>query len=148
MGGLTNPHQVINIRTLHPQNVAIQRRSDDVEVSHRRLKQIAPLLQTPHDRKALLLRPITSADNLSEMSKKAEKGSRPSTAGQLLSLPPQWLAAYDDFVTKNAGQVSQIESALRSLTYIIPGMTCSRDVSSVPRTDVAHRPFPGCRNRV
>lgn len=40
----------------------------------------------------------------------------------VLSLPPKWLAKYDDFVTKNASQVSQMESALRSLTYIIPGM--------------------------
>lgn len=39
-----------------------------------------------------------------------------------LSLPPKWLAMYDDFVTKNASQVSQMESALRSLTYIIPGI--------------------------
>ncbi|KAJ4386072.1 hypothetical protein N0V93_008964 [Gnomoniopsis smithogilvyi] len=39
----------------------------------------------------------------------------------VLSLPPKWLAKYDDFVTKNASQVSQMESALRSLTYIIPG---------------------------
>ncbi|KAI3400791.1 hypothetical protein diail_2000 [Diaporthe ilicicola] len=38
-----------------------------------------------------------------------------------LALPPKWLAMYDDFVTKNASQVSQMESALRSLTYIIPG---------------------------
>lgn len=33
----------------------------------------------------------------------------------------RWLHAYDDFITKNAHQVSQIESTLRSLTYIIPG---------------------------
>ncbi|KAK7740782.1 hypothetical protein SLS53_005250 [Cytospora paraplurivora] len=38
-----------------------------------------------------------------------------------LALPPRWVAKYDDFITKNASQVSQIESALRSLTYIIPG---------------------------
>ncbi|KAG8161203.1 hypothetical protein KVR01_009467 [Diaporthe batatas] len=38
-----------------------------------------------------------------------------------LALPPKWLAMYDDFVTKNASQVAQLESALRSLTYIIPG---------------------------
>jgi peroxin-16 len=43
------------------------------------------------------------------------------TVGQILSMPPKWLGMYDDFITKNAGQVSQIESALRSLTYIIPG---------------------------
>jgi hypothetical protein len=44
-----------------------------------------------------------------------------SVAGQILAMPPKWLSMYEDFVAKNAGQVSQIESALRSLTYIIPG---------------------------
>jgi peroxin-16 len=48
------------------------------------------------------------------------KTSRPSIA-DVVSLPPQWLSMYEEFITKNAGQVSQIESALRSLTYIIPG---------------------------
>lgn len=51
--------------------------------------------------------------------------STPSVAKRLryvLSLPPQWLHLYDDFVTKNVGQVSQIENALRSLTYVVPGM--------------------------
>jgi peroxin-16 len=37
---------------------------------------------------------------------------------------PRWLHLYDEFITKNAHQVSQIESALRSLTYIIPGTGC------------------------
>lgn len=41
-------------------------------------------------------------------------------AGAALSVP-KWLGMYDEFIAKNAGQVSQIESALRSLTYIIPG---------------------------
>jgi peroxin-16 len=41
---------------------------------------------------------------------------------EALSLPPKWLGMYGDFITKNASAVSQIESALRSLTYIIPGM--------------------------
>lgn len=39
------------------------------------------------------------------------------------SLPPQLLDMYSDFITKNAGAVGQVEGALRSLTYIIPG-TC------------------------
>jgi len=38
-----------------------------------------------------------------------------------LQLPSQWLSSYSSFVKANAAQVSQIESALRSLTYIIPG---------------------------
>ena len=29
---------------------------------------------------------------------------------------------YDDLVQKNPSQVSQVESALRSLTYILPGI--------------------------
>lgn len=39
-----------------------------------------------------------------------------------LSLPPKWLGMYGDFIIKNASAVSQIESTLRSLTYIIPGV--------------------------
>jgi peroxin-16 len=35
--------------------------------------------------------------------------------------PSKWLAHYEDFVTKNSSSVGQVESALRSLTYIIPG---------------------------
>lgn len=37
--------------------------------------------------------------------------------------PTKWLSAYEDLVTKNVNTVNQIESALRSLTYIIPGKT-------------------------
>ncbi|KOS18781.1 Peroxisomal membrane protein PEX16 [Escovopsis weberi] len=53
-----------------------------------------------------------------------------TTAGQILSAPPKWLGMYDDFITKNAGQVSQIESALRSLTYIIPGRFRDAEIAS------------------
>ncbi|KAL6720135.1 hypothetical protein ACLMJK_002056 [Lecanora helva] len=38
-----------------------------------------------------------------------------------LNLPSQWISSYNSFVKANAAQVSQIESGLRSLTYIIPG---------------------------
>lgn len=41
---------------------------------------------------------------------------------EAITSPPKWLHSYSDFITKNAGAVSQIESGLRSLTYIIPGM--------------------------
>ncbi|KAI1483496.1 hypothetical protein K445DRAFT_75261 [Daldinia sp. EC12] len=47
-----------------------------------------------------------------------------------LSSPPQWLNLYGDFITKNAHQVSQIESALRSLTYIIPGRFRDAEIAS------------------
>ena len=38
-----------------------------------------------------------------------------------VKLPAKWLGQYGDFITKNAGAVGQVEGALRSLTYIIPG---------------------------
>lgn len=41
---------------------------------------------------------------------------------EALALPPKWVDMYSEFIVKNASAVSQIESALRSLTYIIPGM--------------------------
>ena len=42
------------------------------------------------------------------------------------SLTPssKWFNLYGDFISKNASAVSQIESGLRSLTYIIPGIVC------------------------
>lgn len=48
------------------------------------------------------------------------------------SIPPpnKWLHVYSDFVTKNASSVSQIESALRSLTYIIPGRFRDAEIAS------------------
>ncbi|KAI0020701.1 peroxisome membrane protein [Xylariomycetidae sp. FL0641] len=48
----------------------------------------------------------------------------------VLALPPKWLHMYADFITKNAHQVSQIESALRSLTYIIPGRFRDAEIAS------------------
>ncbi|KAK4125190.1 peroxisomal membrane protein pex16-like protein [Parathielavia appendiculata] len=47
-----------------------------------------------------------------------------------LSLPSQWLQMYDEFIAKNAHQVSQIESTLRSLTYIIPGRFRDAEIAS------------------
>lgn len=40
------------------------------------------------------------------------------------TLPPRLLDMYSEFITKNAGAVGQVEGALRSLTYIIPGKRC------------------------
>ncbi|KAI1125398.1 peroxisome membrane protein [Nemania abortiva] len=48
----------------------------------------------------------------------------------LVSMPPKWLHMYSDFITKNAHQVSQIESALRSLTYVIPGRFRDAEIAS------------------
>lgn len=44
--------------------------------------------------------------------------------------PSKWLYMYEDFVTKNASSVGQVESALRSLTYIIPGRYRDSEVPS------------------
>ena len=37
--------------------------------------------------------------------------------------PSKWISSYENFVTRNLNTVNQVESALRSLTYIIPGLT-------------------------
>jgi len=47
--------------------------------------------------------------------------------GEVLSMPPRWLGMYSDFIIKNSSAVTQIESALRSLTYIIPGTHMARE---------------------
>ncbi|KAL8660474.1 MAG: hypothetical protein Q9202_006510 [Teloschistes flavicans] len=47
-----------------------------------------------------------------------------------ISLPLHWLKSYEDFVTKNANSVTQIESTLRSLTYIIPGRFRESELAS------------------
>ncbi|KAH7089642.1 peroxisomal membrane protein pex16 [Paraphoma chrysanthemicola] len=49
---------------------------------------------------------------------------------EVLSMPSQWLGMYSDFITKNSSAVSQIESALRSLTYIIPGRFRESEIAS------------------
>ena len=45
--------------------------------------------------------------------------------------PRHWIKSYEDFVQKNASQVSQIESALRSLTYILPGTPLNPNYKSL-----------------
>jgi peroxin-16 len=49
----------------------------------------------------------------------------------VLLQPSKWLPLYEDFVTKNASSIGQVESALRSLTYIIPGMVVSGNRAAV-----------------
>jgi len=58
----------------------------------------------------------------------ANMGSLTKVPGSVRS----YLDMYGDFITKNAGAVSQIESALRSLTYIVPGVPPSPVNSAHP----------------
>ncbi|PWY65344.1 peroxisomal membrane protein pex16 [Aspergillus heteromorphus CBS 117.55] len=57
------------------------------------------------------------------------RDARNPIAAALLQ-PSRWLPLYEEFVTKNASSVSQVESALRSLTYIIPGRYRDSEISS------------------
>ncbi|KAF3940703.1 hypothetical protein ABW19_dt0202203 [Dactylella cylindrospora] len=61
-----------------------------------------------------------------------EPQSRPASrqSESPLSLPKKWLEMYEEFVTKNAGAVSQIESSLRSLTYIVPARFKDAEIAS------------------
>ena len=67
--------------------------------------------------------------------------------GEVLSMPPKWLGMYSDFITKNSSAVTQIESALRSLTYIIPGMHAAMWTFSGTMLTKS-RTLPGIRNRI
>lgn len=48
----------------------------------------------------------------------------------VVSLPPKWLDMYTDFITKNAGAVGQVEGALRSIAYLIPGRFRESEIAS------------------
>jgi peroxin-16 len=48
----------------------------------------------------------------------------------VVKLPSKWFNMYGDFITKNAGAVGQVEGALRSLTYLVPGGMRMSDVTS------------------
>ncbi|KAI9886064.1 MAG: hypothetical protein M1823_002137 [Watsoniomyces obsoletus] len=56
------------------------------------------------------------------------------TGSNALPETPRWLHAYGDFIVKNASSVSQIESTLRSLTYIIPGRFRDSEIASESRS--------------
>src|ERR1700742_1959701 len=48
----------------------------------------------------------------------------------ILNLPPKWLNMYSDFITKNGAAVGQVEGALRSLSYILPGRFRDSELAS------------------
>ncbi|EME48132.1 hypothetical protein DOTSEDRAFT_69914 [Dothistroma septosporum NZE10] len=48
----------------------------------------------------------------------------------VLTLPSKWVSMYGDFITKNAGAVGQVEGALRSMTYLVPGGLKMSDIST------------------
>ncbi|KAI5285441.1 Peroxisomal membrane protein pex16 [Ascosphaera aggregata] len=54
---------------------------------------------------------------------KAAMQKRPPTS---MLAPSKLVALYEEFITSNSSSVSQVESALRSLTYIIPGEVLSQ----------------------
>lgn len=70
------------------------------------------------------------ADPVKSVSRTAAQSSHQNPIRQVLSMPPKWLHMYSDFITKNAQSVSQIESALRSLTYVIPGRFRDAEIAS------------------
>ncbi|KAF5617801.1 hypothetical protein F52700_12488 [Fusarium sp. NRRL 52700] len=74
--------------------------------------------------------PASAANSTTLPSATTNKQQKKPSLGRILSLPPKWLSTYEEFITKNAGQVSQIESALRSLTYIIPGRFRDAEIAS------------------
>jgi peroxin-16 len=64
------------------------------------------------------------------MGERLKVATRKANIKDILSLPPKWLSLYSDFITKNQSSVTSIESALRSLTYIIPGRFRDAELAS------------------
>ncbi|KAI1915991.1 hypothetical protein LOZ53_000899 [Ophidiomyces ophidiicola] len=54
----------------------------------------------------------------------------PSQLAAAFAQPSKLVEMYEEFVTKNSSSVSQIEMALRSLTYMIPGRFRESDIAS------------------
>lgn len=48
----------------------------------------------------------------------------------VITAPPKWINKYSDFITHNAHAVGQVEGALRSLSYIIPGRFRESEIAS------------------
>ncbi|PMD63297.1 peroxisomal membrane protein [Hyaloscypha bicolor E] len=64
------------------------------------------------------------------MGERLEIAAQKATIQDILCLPPKWLSLYSNFITKNQSSVTSIESALRSLTYIIPGRFRDAELAS------------------
>ncbi|KAI1931140.1 hypothetical protein LOZ58_003619 [Ophidiomyces ophidiicola] len=54
----------------------------------------------------------------------------PSQLAAAFAQPSKLVEMYEEFVTKNSSSVSQVEMALRSLTYMIPGRFRESDIAS------------------
>ncbi|WEW61837.1 hypothetical protein PRK78_007334 [Emydomyces testavorans] len=68
-----------------------------------------------------------------------DSAKRPqSQLSAALSQPTKLMGMYEEFVTKNSSSVSQIESALRSLTYIIPDLFAGRFRESELASECIH----------
>lgn len=94
---------------------------------------LAPETITNGSPKADQLKAASSLSSWSSHTNGSIPKQKPSSKNPIrraLATPPSWLNMYRDFITKNAHQVSQIESALRSLTYVIPGRFRDAEIAS------------------
>ena len=71
-------------------------------------------------------RPGASPVYAADMGSDAADADWAPSFKDLVSAPHRALQTYEKFISRNASQVSQIESTLRSLTYIIPGTPTRR----------------------
>lgn len=55
-------------------------------------------------------------------------------ASDMLKLPSKYGRFYEETIVSNASSIGSIESALRSLTYIIPGRFRDAEIASESRT--------------
>jgi len=86
----------------------------------------------PHLLPLFLERTTNTMANMANgtMGERLRTATGKASIQDILSLPPKWLSLYSNFITKNQSSVTSIESALRSLTYIIPGRFRDAELAS------------------
>jgi peroxin-16 len=73
---------------------------------------------------------VSSSTQAKPLPPNSIMGSLRTSIPAALSLPKEYVNKYNTFVTHNASSVSSLESALRSLTYIIPGRFRDAEIAS------------------
>lgn len=79
----------------------------------------------PSDKSAYCPDLTPSAGNMMQAYRKSTQA-----ATDMLAMPTKYGKLYEEFIVSNASSIGSIESALRSLTYIIPGRFRDAEIAS------------------
>ncbi|KAK9454083.1 peroxisome membrane protein [Dipodascopsis uninucleata] len=79
-------------------------------------------------------RPDINENDVNSMTSRKGKGKTAtllnSTSEGVKNTIGSWLSIYETFLLKNAGQISSIESTIRTMTYVLPGRFKDAEITS------------------